>query len=106
MKATDETPTVSTSEEKDSDEFKKPSLKKRAADDGDEAPDAKKPKERKLKFESTYLRSIPSATQYEKSFMHRDVITHVIATESTRLQNRCGIYSTSRLEHAFSASLV
>ncbi|KAE9415276.1 hypothetical protein Angca_008434, partial [Angiostrongylus cantonensis] len=33
-------------------------------------------------FESTYLRSIPSATQYEKSFMHRDVITHVIATET------------------------
>ncbi|VDM56400.1 unnamed protein product [Angiostrongylus costaricensis] len=37
---------------------------------------------RRLKFESTYLRSIPSATQYEKSFMHRDVITHVISTET------------------------
>ncbi|CAJ0960284.1 unnamed protein product, partial [Mesorhabditis belari] len=40
----------------------------------------KKPKV--LKFEATYLRSISSASQYEKSFMHRDVITHAIATQT------------------------
>uniref|UniRef100_A0A0N5AIS8 peptidylprolyl isomerase n=1 Tax=Syphacia muris TaxID=451379 RepID=A0A0N5AIS8_9BILA len=33
-----------------------------------------------LAFEDTYLRSIPHATQYEKSFMHRDTVSHVIAT--------------------------
>uniref|UniRef100_A0A158P6J7 peptidylprolyl isomerase n=1 Tax=Angiostrongylus cantonensis TaxID=6313 RepID=A0A158P6J7_ANGCA len=54
--------------------------KRKGPTDSDNAPSNKK--ERRLKFESTYLRSIPSATQYEKSFMHRDVITHVIATET------------------------
>lgn len=34
-----------------------------------------------LKFEETYLRSIPRATQYEKSFMHRDIVMHVFATQ-------------------------
>ncbi|MFH4976620.1 hypothetical protein AB6A40_003329 [Gnathostoma spinigerum] len=34
---------------------------------------------KRFKFEEAYLRAIPTATQYEKSFMHRDVITHVIA---------------------------
>ena len=33
-----------------------------------------------LLFEETYLRAIPRATQYEKSFMHRDTVSHVIAT--------------------------
>ncbi|KAI6226175.1 Cyclophilin-type peptidyl-prolyl cis-trans isomerase-15, Bmcyp-15 [Aphelenchoides fujianensis] len=50
--------------------FKKPRL-----------PETKAPKSKKdLKFEDTYLRAIPAAKQYEKSFMHRDVITHVLAT--------------------------
>lgn len=71
--------------------FKVPSLPSK-----DDEPPAKVPKgeplirsQRKpcfavptLKFESTYLRSIPAATQYEKSFMHRDVITHVVASQS------------------------
>ncbi|CAJ0586923.1 unnamed protein product, partial [Mesorhabditis spiculigera] len=39
-------------------------------------------KAKTLQFESTFLRSIPGAAQYEKSFMHRDVITHVIATQT------------------------
>jgi peptidylprolyl isomerase domain and WD repeat-containing protein 1 len=48
-----------------------------------EEPPAKKPKnmEKTLKYEGVYLRAIPRANQYEKSFMHRDTITHVIATE-------------------------
>ncbi|VDO60754.1 unnamed protein product [Haemonchus placei] len=73
----------SENKEPEQSEFKKPILaKKRTADDAVEGPDIKKPNERKLKFESTYLRSIPSASQYEKSFMHRDIITDVIATET------------------------
>lgn len=35
-----------------------------------------------LKFEETYLRSLPRATQYEKSFMHRDTVTHIFATKT------------------------
>ncbi|KAK6050456.1 peptidyl-prolyl cis-trans isomerase, cyclophilin-type, partial [Cooperia oncophora] len=95
MKQPEDAPSVSTADEKEPTEsagedkiseesgFVKPVLhKKRTADDAGEGPDTKKAPERKLKFESTYLRSIPSASQYEKSFMHRDVITHVIATET------------------------
>ncbi|VDK61242.1 unnamed protein product [Anisakis simplex] len=41
---------------------------------------SKKPKPKALPFESTYLRAIPRAQQYEKSFMHRDTISHAIAT--------------------------
>uniref|UniRef100_A0A0M3HHW4 WD_REPEATS_REGION domain-containing protein n=1 Tax=Ascaris lumbricoides TaxID=6252 RepID=A0A0M3HHW4_ASCLU len=33
-------------------------------------------------FEAAYLRAIPRALQYEKSFMHRDTISHVIATQT------------------------
>uniref|UniRef100_A0A7E4ZZR6 peptidylprolyl isomerase n=1 Tax=Panagrellus redivivus TaxID=6233 RepID=A0A7E4ZZR6_PANRE len=35
-----------------------------------------------LKFEETYLRALPRATQYEKSFMHRDTVSHVFATQT------------------------
>ncbi|CAI4232933.1 unnamed protein product [Auanema sp. JU1783] len=42
----------------------------------------KKKKERILPFESTYLRSVPSASQYEKSFMHIETLSHVIATDT------------------------
>ncbi|XP_003381739.1 peptidylprolyl isomerase domain and WD repeat-containing protein 1 [Trichinella spiralis] len=35
-----------------------------------------------LEFEDVYLRNIPSAEAYEKSFMHRNTITHVIATKT------------------------
>ncbi|PAV86314.1 hypothetical protein WR25_14639 isoform B [Diploscapter pachys] len=38
--------------------------------------------EKTLKYEETYLRSVPSASQYEKSFMHRDTISHVLATQT------------------------
>lgn len=34
-----------------------------------------------LQFEETYLRNIPTAEAYEKSFMHRDVVTHVVCTQ-------------------------
>lgn len=34
-----------------------------------------------LEHEEIYLRSIPSSFQYEKSFMHRDVVTQVFSTK-------------------------
>lgn len=30
-----------------------------------------------LEFEAAYLRALPSAAMYERSYMHRDTITHV-----------------------------
>lgn len=33
-----------------------------------------------LEFEKVYLNNIPSAESYEKSFMHRDVISHILVT--------------------------
>lgn len=36
---------------------------------------------KKLEHEEIYLRSIPSSFQYEKSFMHRDVVTQVFSTK-------------------------
>ncbi|XP_071507877.1 peptidylprolyl isomerase domain and WD repeat-containing protein 1-like [Diadema antillarum] len=45
--------------------------------------EASKPKKKKfLEFEDVYLANMPSAELYEKSFMHRDVITHVAATKT------------------------
>lgn len=35
-----------------------------------------------MAFEETYLRTLPRASQYEKSFMHRDTVTHVFATKT------------------------
>ncbi|PWA48018.1 cyclophilin71 [Artemisia annua] len=43
---------------------------------GPTPPPARKPK-RPLQFEQAYLDSLPSANMYEKSYMHRDVVTHV-----------------------------
>uniref|UniRef100_A0A5S6QJC6 peptidylprolyl isomerase n=1 Tax=Trichuris muris TaxID=70415 RepID=A0A5S6QJC6_TRIMR len=39
-------------------------------------------KRRALEFEDIYLRSIPAAHAYEKSFMHRDVVSHVAASRT------------------------
>ncbi|CAG0891986.1 unnamed protein product [Darwinula stevensoni] len=70
---------------------------KRAASDDDEgdegAPDeewvgplpseAAKPKRRKvLPYEQTYLDGLPCAEMYEKSYMHRDVVTHLVVTRT------------------------
>ena len=33
-----------------------------------------------LEFEKVYLNNIPSAESYEKSFTHRDVISHILVT--------------------------
>ncbi|GFO03728.1 peptidylprolyl isomerase domain and WD repeat-containing protein 1 [Plakobranchus ocellatus] len=45
--------------------------------------EAVQPKKRKtLAFEQVYLESIPSAEYYEKSYMHRDVITHIVVSKT------------------------
>ncbi|XP_044506984.1 peptidyl-prolyl cis-trans isomerase CYP71 [Mangifera indica] len=41
------------------------------------APPPKARAKRPLQFEQAYLDSLPSANMYEKSYMHRDVVTHV-----------------------------
>lgn len=35
-----------------------------------------------LEYEKLYLENLPDAECYEKSYMHRDVITHVVATKT------------------------
>lgn len=45
--------------------------------------EATQPKKRKvLPHERLYLENIPSAESYEKSYMHRDVITHCVVSET------------------------
>ncbi|XP_020615590.1 peptidylprolyl isomerase domain and WD repeat-containing protein 1-like isoform X1 [Orbicella faveolata] len=46
------------------------------------APPPKLKKRRVLEFEKVYLGNIPSAESYEKSFMHRDLISHIVVTET------------------------
>lgn len=35
-----------------------------------------------LEFEKLYLENLPDAECYEKSYMHRDVVTHVVVTKT------------------------
>ena len=42
----------------------------------------KRKKKRTLEFESVFLGNLPSAEQYEVSYMHRDVVTHVAVSKS------------------------
>lgn len=39
-------------------------------------------KRKVLEFERVYLENLPSASMYERSYMHRDVITHVVCTKT------------------------
>jgi peptidylprolyl isomerase domain and WD repeat-containing protein 1 len=43
---------------------------------------AKKPR-KTLPFEKTYVESLPSGATYERSFMHRDIVTHVAVAKSS-----------------------
>nr|CAD7198218.1 unnamed protein product [Timema douglasi] len=48
--------------------------------------EASKPKKRKiLKHEQLYLANLPCAESYERSYMHRDVITHIVVTKDRLL---------------------
>ncbi|KAJ0395697.1 hypothetical protein P43SY_005127 [Pythium insidiosum] len=44
----------------------------------------KKRKKTALQFEGEYLKNIPSAAMYEHSYMHRDVVTHVVVAPETQ----------------------
>jgi peptidylprolyl isomerase domain and WD repeat-containing protein 1 len=48
-----------------------------------EEPAIKKTKVRSLKFENVYLDNLPSAEQYEHSYMHRDIVTHISVAKTT-----------------------
>ena len=39
-------------------------------------------KVKKLEFEKIYLENLPAAETYEKSYMHRDIVTHIETTAS------------------------
>jgi peptidylprolyl isomerase domain and WD repeat-containing protein 1 len=43
---------------------------------------SKKPR-KTLPFEKTYIESLPSGATYERSFMHRDMVTHVAVAKSS-----------------------
>lgn len=48
-------------------------------------PAAKRRKTRaKLAFEAEYVRNLPGAAMYERSYMHRDVVTHVLVAPVTQ----------------------
>lgn len=48
-----------------------------------EDPEKRKKKRRKLDFETRYLEALPNTSMYETSYMHRDVITHVLVSQTT-----------------------
>ena len=56
----------------------KESEKPESDDNGKPLRKAKKRK--KLEFEKVYLEDLPNSDRYEKSFMHRDVVTHTLTT--------------------------
>uniref|UniRef100_A0A8C5LZ60 peptidylprolyl isomerase n=1 Tax=Leptobrachium leishanense TaxID=445787 RepID=A0A8C5LZ60_9ANUR len=75
----------SSSEEED----RKPSKHQEKAEDEAEGwvgplpAEASQSKKRKvLEFERVYLDNLPSASMYERSYMHRDVITHIVCTKT------------------------
>ena len=43
----------------------------------------KRKKRRVLEFEKVYLEALPSGQMYETSYMHRDVVTHVVVSQAT-----------------------
>src|ERR1041385_4217844 len=40
-------------------------------------------KKKVIEFEHLYIRNLPSSEAYERSFMHRDLVTHVVVTPKT-----------------------
>ena len=53
-------------------------------DDGPMPMPAKASKRKTLEYESLYLDNLPSAKMYEKSYMHRDIVSHTIVTPVTQ----------------------
>ena len=42
-----------------------------------------KRKKKRLAFEKMYVDNLPSVDQYERSFMHRDIVTHMAVSKNT-----------------------
>ncbi|CAH1775450.1 unnamed protein product [Owenia fusiformis] len=66
---------------------KRPNTDENSGDDdeciGPMPSEAAKPKKKKvLEYEKVYLDNLPNAESYEKSYMHRDTITHVAVTKT------------------------
>jgi peptidylprolyl isomerase domain and WD repeat-containing protein 1 len=72
----------------------RPASLKRPLEDSDEVgpprPDSlsaptkrQKRKKRRLPFERVYLDALPVASNYEKSYMHRDAVSHIVVTPRT-----------------------
>ncbi|KZS04680.1 peptidylprolyl isomerase domain and WD repeat-containing protein 1 [Daphnia magna] len=47
-----------------------------------EAPHSKPKKKKVLEFEDLYLDNLPNVEMYERSFMHRDIVTHLVTTKT------------------------
>jgi peptidylprolyl isomerase domain and WD repeat-containing protein 1 len=45
--------------------------------------DLKRKRTRKLEFENVYIDGLPSKDSYECSYMHRDIVTHVVVSKAT-----------------------
>ena len=48
--------------------------------ESEEEPKVKRPR-KKLAFEKQYLADLPNGERYEKSFMHRDLVQHVVVSK-------------------------
>lgn len=48
----------------------------------------KKKRRRVLPFENVYLEQLPTGEMYEKSYMHREVVTHTVVSSRTGMK-RC-----------------
>lgn len=70
-----------TNDDSDDDFGPKPATNTVAEVDNEEKVAVKKVK-RTLPFEKTYIDSLPSANMYERSFMHRDLVTHISVAKS------------------------
>lgn len=47
-----------------------------------------------LPFEKIYLENLPCAEMYQKSYMHRDVITHVLSTKYDNNSRICYVHAS------------
>lgn len=46
-----------------------------------------------LKFEKLYLEKLPKAELYERSYMHREVVTHVLVTKTDFIIRCAAVFS-------------
>ena len=69
------------SDDSDDDFGPKPAAAEDAGEDGAAARPRKK--RRKLADEAVYAAALPSGERYERSYMHRDVVTHVAVCAET-----------------------